>query len=800
LKKLTDIAAHSLKGGAITAKDRALLPFGAFSVMQNLRNTWPGIEQRKGQRKLHSTPDSTNQVVTLYQFRKTYTAEKRLFAQMGDGDILEATNPPPTVTTGVFGSESFDGATGQVPASWGVLDDLMFMSNGKDQHQVFAGVGSTVDKFIVFKGAAAPADVPQGGEDYSDQVTDGLSATVAVLSGLDTYSNFDCIFIRTPVPISSLHFEVVAANANASTLSVYYWKTDHTWAAVSGLTDGTAAAGATFGQSGTVAFTAPTDLMPKYAFGSCGFWYQLRVSAALDSSTTVAAATFGASWQGIQNLWDAIPVYGIECLVEGTSQWETYAAGAVDVSLLTSGKKVYVAFADPVEGIYIDVGGTPNDTGDSLSSVKYWNGSAWTTVGTPTDGTAGLTQTGWITFPRCAAQPLQFHTSVYQAYWYELIWSGDLKDDTIIAIQGQPYFEIAEFGRGYANCVWKDRACYTFDLYGAYIYVANASAPLVLNGLDYGILKAGDGRANRIVAMRRFYNELMVWQEELGVEGGCVTIFEGYSPTTFGKILLSSKIGGMNAKAVAIVDGVTVATKTDESIKTLAFWLSRYGVCCSEGKTVYIVSDDIQNYFDPSKPECVRYGYEKEMWLEHDIAGGCLRIGLVSGPTATKCNVFPVFDLTTKTFSFDTPAQPLSCLTNVESGGNTPLLQIAGGCADGTVYQVNYGNNDVSTAVDAQVEISLGRNALVIELAEILLRFAAQVSGSVACIIKEDGTTRMTKTLSMVPAKSGNTSVRHRFKTPATSDLLSIELRNASKDEIMKVYDIGVECYAWENK
>jgi hypothetical protein len=115
--------------------------------------------------------------------------------------------------------------------------------------------------------------------------------------------------------------------------------------------------------------------------------------------------------------------------------------------------------------------------------------------------------------------------------------------------------------------------------------------------------------------MRRFHNELMVWQEELGVEGGCITLFEGYSPVTFGKLVLSSKIGSMNAKCVAVVDGVLQATKTDESIKTLAFSLSRYGVCVCDGMTVSIVSDDIQNYFDPTKPECIRYGYEKEMWL-----------------------------------------------------------------------------------------------------------------------------------------------------------------------------------------
>jgi hypothetical protein len=58
----------------------------------------------------------------------------------------------------------------------------------------------------------------------------------------------------------------------------------------------------------------------------------------------------------------------------------------------------------------------------------------------------------------------------------------------VIAIQAAPFFDITELGNSYCNAVWKDRACYSFDRWGAYIYVSAKDAPLVLNGLDYGIL------------------------------------------------------------------------------------------------------------------------------------------------------------------------------------------------------------------------------------------------------------------------------------------------------------------------
>lgn len=801
MRKIIDIDARPLKGGCVTARDKALLPFGAFSSLRNMRNTHPGLDQRPGQRKAHSLSDGVNQVLTLYQFRKTNTPEKHLYAQMGDGDVLEASDTPPNVIAGVFGSEAFSGSIGQVPASWATLDDLLLFSNGVDQHQIFGGTMSPVEKFIVFKGSAPIPDTPQGGEDYSDQVSDGQPGTVADLGGLSTYANHDCIFFRAPVPCSAIGLTVASPNAKAAAAAVYYWKSDHSWAAVSGLSDDTDVAGATLGRSGSISWTPPSDLMEKYAFGSCGFWYQIRFSAAIDSAVTISQATYAAGFQNIRNVWDGTAQYGVEVQVQGDNQFLVFPAGAVDLDSLAAGKKVYLGFTDPIEGIYADPGATPTASGNSIASLKFWDGNSWESVGTPTDGTDGLSHAGWITFPRQAAQPLQFNTSLYHAYWYEIAWSADMSVDTVVAFQGQPYFDINDLGRGYAVCAWKDRACYVYDRWGAYIYVSAQNRPLVLNGSDYGILKAGDGRANRIVAMRRFYNELMVWQEELGVEGGCITLFEGYSPATFGKIVLSSRIGGMNAKAVAVVDGVLTSTSTDESIKTLAFSLSRYGIAVTDGRTVSMISDDIADYFDPTKPECIRFGYEKEMWLEHDAAFNVIRVGLVSGESATSPNVFPVFDLASKTWSFDTLGQPLSCLANIEpaTGGSAPVVQIGGGVADGTVYQLNYGVNDVQGAVDAGFEMVLGHRARMVELSEVILRLAAQRDGGHALLtVKENEREKFTKHLSMEPEAAMNLTRRHRFSCSATSDLLTLSIQNNSVDEVLKIHEIGLEVKLWD--
>ena len=108
-----------------------------------------------------------------------------------------------------------------------------------------------------------------------------------------------------------------------------------------------------------------------------------------------------------------------------------------------------------------------------------------------------------------------------------------------------------------------------------------------LNGSDYAILNPGDGRENATKSIVNFYNEIMVFQEELGTKGGCVTIFEGYSPSTFGKLVLSTKLGTLSAKSVAVVDGSkSSTTMKDINAQTMVFFLSHYGVFMSDGKVI----------------------------------------------------------------------------------------------------------------------------------------------------------------------------------------------------------------------
>lgn len=805
--KQTDIKTVPFRGGANTVAEPALLEHGQYSMIQNMRQMHPGMKKRLGCSKLHTTADSTNKVLTLYQFAKGKKTERHFYGQFGDGDVLEATTAPPGVTTGAFGSEVFSGSSGQIPASWSTINDMMLYSNGVDQHQIYPGLATYVDKFIVYRGGAAIPWVPVLGEDYSEQVSDGLTTTAAILDSLgDLAVDYDCIFIMTKVPADSFTWTISLANATASTLGIKYW--NGAWTGVSGLSDGTATGGATMAVTGgATSFTMPTDSIPRYMFGKCGFWHQVYLATGdLDSEVEVTTVTYESDFMPIQNVWDGIPVDcgEVQILINASTTYKTFGSTNIDVSALTSSDAVFFSTADLIEGFFVDMGDTPNTTGTTtISNAYYWNGSAWAAVSNLTDGSAGLSSSGWVTFTRpTGVQPLMFNESKYSSYWWKFVVDKTLSASLTAAITVQPYFSISEYGVGLVNASWKNRAAYAFSLIPNQVLISKKLNPLVLNGIDFRNVEIGDGRQNKIVAIRKFFNELMVWQEEIGNEGGTVTLIEGYSPATYGTVLLNSKLGALNSKSVAVVDGIYTSTRTDEVVKTVAFALSHYGVYMTDGTTFTMISDAIQNYFDPTDTtNCIRKGYEAEMWLKFDSSFNCLRLGLVCGASATVPNVFPVYDLTDKTWSFDNLAQEFSCMEEIEAGsGAVPILQVGGGVDDGYVYLANNGSNDVSTAIDAYATQELDFKGKEVNLDEILLRVKTQSAGNVTITPSLNGVTQTAITVPMTAAITNETLRKNRFPVNLTGNHVSMKFQNSTASQSIYLLDVGYKFKEYENQ
>lgn len=156
-------------------------------------------------------------------------------------------------------------------------NEVMF--NGAAAHRVQFGprlvfMGKTTDNAATFT-------------NYTAEVTDRDTATVAVLSGLDIAANGDYWYLVSDRKFAGATITMGSAvNGTASVMTGYYWNGAWTNATI---TDGTANGGATLAQTGNITFTPAADWV-KTDLGPYKNVYVIRfqVSVALDASTEIA--------------------------------------------------------------------------------------------------------------------------------------------------------------------------------------------------------------------------------------------------------------------------------------------------------------------------------------------------------------------------------------------------------------------------------------------------------------------------------------------------------------------------------
>lgn len=444
----------------------------------------------------------------------------------------------------------------------------------------------------------------------------------------------------------------------------------------------------------------------------------------------------------------------------------------------------------------------------AINSVQVHTGSAFPSLTNINDGTAGMSKAGFVTFSRnTEAKKINFQGSGFYAYAYRIKFDKKLSSGVLASFQYLPFFDInkTHYPVVQSVCIWKNRVCYAFKGFGDILYFSARSSPMVLNGGDgEGRVKIGAGSKNDILCMRKFYNELLVWQAEKGEEGGSLTIVEGDTPTgqmAFDKKLISSRYGIVNSKSAVVLEGVNISEmNTDRPIATVAYWISRDGVFKTNGVTFSSADADISNFFDPTKSECIVKGKEDKHWMAYDRAYKVVRMGLCcgnppAGTSADMANRFFVLDPLTGKWITDVLTQPISCMFEVEAEtGNLIVLQMGGG-QDGYVRQLNTTNSDESTAIDASVTMEINGKGERIRVKKDSLRCKSQPAGNIVRTIMADGNPAVkdTKTLTMT-AKIANDVYRRHFKTnPTEGDHLSIKWRHNTAGEACHFLDLGIE-------
>lgn len=699
--------------------------------------------------------------VSIYQYVKSASPkdppavgyEGHVFITKGNGDVFKLDNNPPTPSSSYWTQTPFFTA-GNLSAkpSWGNINNLLIYSDGYSQHQIWTGEREKVKAVFVCPWTSVDAEA----YDIWDKVVDDiggevLQAEIPIITsdgGLGPDSLKMGLLFCSQVPIDQLHFKIgTTKQSTVGTYSLFYHGREGGsvgWKAASVTSDSTqATSGVVFSGDGTIAFTLPSAESPTTFFNIPGYWYRIAptITSGWSEFDIRRVECAKSTFSPLENVWDGVLRDIVEAQVYFPAGVEaeayfTYPSSGVDMGALPAGGKLFVSTSGLVDEFVVSVGASPNtETNREIDLIEVWNGGSWTEVNF-IDTTSAFKNSGRISLTSAyTAEPYRFNGAELASYWFRFTMTYDLSADVFVTFQYVPLLDpiAKEFGSvGVCNGVWKDRAIYTFDRYPSDLYVTASGTPNSLNGSDYAVLSAGDGRKNRINSIKKFHNEIMVWQEEHGKEGGCLTLFEGYSPATFGKLVLSSRVGAVSSDATVVVDGsIAQTTRRDDVVQTRAYWVSRYGIFESDGRTVRRISDDIQNYFDQRFPECLSIQYAGACWAALDSSDNVVRFGIVSGSSSTIPNIFPVYDLTTGTWSFDVYAEEnqVVCMTEADSEvtpglSGSSALQI--GCSPLKYFQMNVNLRDDFLPIDAKVRIQMNATSALIDLREFWIRMLTQ--------------------------------------------------------------------------
>lgn len=501
--------------------------------------------------------------------------------------------------------------------------------------------------------------------DYTDQVNNTLTTSVATLNQSPSY-----VYIASTRPIKGAKFYIGTANTGVASVAVNYWASS-AWNAVGNLDDqsdvtatktlsGISGTGYWINFDTTVSTAKPKSINRVYAY-----WYQF-VFTGIDATTTVYYVTVDAPFQAIVDLWDGSARSPTSYLRYVSSAYidesiqvleEDYLSGDVltysDTSSLATASRIYVGFVERMTGLDITlVTGKVNSTA-SVLTVKYWNGSTWTTVGTIDDGTKTTSTTFSKSGPVLWDAPTEsseFKNAISNSdlwYYYELSVGTQLSANVYIdKVTGIPAQQSI---KGYRFPVmWQDRIWLLDEYQGDRnkAICSSDSTVCVFNGMDsteltFGKLTPLKGGATLFTRFGGdLYNNLVILKQDE------VWLVDGAGPGYYSKYKIAGSYGLTATGTLKTCDmGYEIAPGL---LKHVLIWQSDGAVVLFDGSTISPVSQDIDNYFDPAKTECIRSSYADISEAFYDEKKHEYHWLFVSGTSDTTLNTELVYDLLKK--------------------------------------------------------------------------------------------------------------------------------------------------------
>ena len=604
--------------------DPALIGETHFQELINLRPVADGIRGIQGMTPLNVAALPYTNIVNGFHFEKGQPDETHVFVQANSGansKLYKSAN-----TTAVPNQDTFsDFAT--LENNNHVLfsnapNGAMLALNGAS-NRIWTGLEDRCGQFIVYD--------PSGSffYDYTDKVNNTLQdaknvATMYAVAGATH------VYIGSPRPLQGVKFYVKTANASAAVATLEQW-TGATWANLA-VTDGTIlVAGKSLSKTGSIAFasTVSTSKITDIR-NSVAYFYHFTFTG-LDATTTIYHCTLDAPMQPVTDLWDGS---GRTCLgffidTTGAGTYTDYTTNVLpstpanpkpyvatyhpSYADLTMGAGAYgfCGFSERMMGLIFSMPDATAINTDAvvINAVDYWNGVAWVSVGTVTDGTKTSTQTlhnggnwTWQTLD----ENIEFKTKVandQQYYYYRFNFTGgtgpSVVVNTITGIPVQKQINPYRFSLLWQNRLWMfndqvDKK--NTGLYSAY------GTNCVFNGDDSGIREFGD--SNELTCGETMFSRYGtgLYDNMVLLKTSSLFLIDGTTPpwTTY---TISSKIGCVAPLTLKRCDMSYEVTQGVS--KHVLIFRSARGVEFFDGNTLTSISGDISNFFDSSSPDYI---------------------------------------------------------------------------------------------------------------------------------------------------------------------------------------------------
>jgi hypothetical protein len=520
------------------------------------------------------------------------------------------------------------------------------------------------------------------------------------------------VYIASTRPLKGCKMYVGTPNATAATVSGAYW--NGAWSALT-ITDNTdTVAGKTLSGTGTITWTdTVSDAKVKIINNQQYYWYKL-VFTGIDATTTIYSCTLDADIQEIKDIWDG-SLRTCLSMMTYTSTYGDYTTNVLqndyistdtgtflDIDDMTSSQYMIFGFFERTMAIYLGFAeGLTNTTASTTATVYYWNGAAWTSVGTLDDGTSqagiSISRSGIISWD-APAEALEYTWTPNNGtplYYYKIVFSQTINNSAnnvylnyVAGIPAQTAIHAYKF-----PLFWQNRLFLCGDQSGRKNRVRYTAGDTncVLNGMDSSefSVDGDDELMAGATLFTRFGGD--VYDSAILCKRGQTFLLDNDpdNASMFTVKTVSTSKGCVAPYTMKLCDiGFDIASNIR---KHILIWLSDAGLVVFDGVSMGTISDFFQNIFDPLDTNYINRTYIDDAYGEFDPIEQEYILTVPIGATPTWKELHYKLKQQSPFWVDRGTGKALRCAFPVEdSNGNKYMY---GGTNDGYIERLEYGQS-----------------------------------------------------------------------------------------------------------